>query len=138
MRWGDPIAWGVAMPLRSSLLRLCPVFMALGGAAILLAQLQPARAGDEIQLYDASIAEVGQWTIQHHFNYTFNGRKEPDFPGGLVANHALNATPEFAYGVTDWFEFGFYIPWAVDGEGRFLSNAAKLRTLFVTPNANTK
>ena len=121
------------MPWRSSLLRKGPVFVGLGVAAILLTVLGPARAGDEIQLYDASIAEVGQWTIQHHFNYTFNGRKEPDFPGGLVPNHALNATPEFAYGVTDWFEFGFYIPWAVDGGGRFLSNAAKVRALFVTP-----
>ncbi len=106
-------------------------------AALLLAP-QPARAVDEIQVYNAEIAEVGQWTIQHHFNYTFDGRKEPDFPGGLVPNHALNATPEFAYGVTKWFEFGFYIPWAVDGDGRFLSNAAKVRTLFVTPDAEKK
>ena len=121
------------MPWRSSLLRKGPVFVGLGVAAILLTFLAPARAGDEIQLYDASIAEVGQWTIQHHFNYTFNGRKEPDFPGGFASHHALNATPEFAYGVTDWFEFGFYIPWAIDGGGRFLSNAAKIRTLFVTP-----
>jgi EF-hand domain pair len=73
-----------------------------------------------------------------HFNYTFNGRKEPDFPGGFASNHALNATPEFGYGVTDWFEFGFYIPWAVDGDGRFLSNAAKVRTLFVLPNSDKK
>src|ERR1700674_2380833 len=126
------------MPLRSNLLRLCPVFLALGGAAILLAEPGPARAGDEIQLYDTSIADVGQWTLLHHFNYTFNGRKEPDFPGGFAANHALNATPEFGYGVTEWFELGFYIPWAVDGEGRFLSNAAKVRTLFVLPNSDKK
>jgi hypothetical protein len=121
------------MPFRSGLARKGPAFVGLGAATLLLAFLGRARAVDEIQLYDASIAEVGQWTIQHHFNYTFNGRKEPDFPGGLVPNHALNATPEFAYGVTPWFEFGFYIPWAVDQEGRFLSNAFKLRTLFVTP-----
>jgi hypothetical protein len=110
----------------------------VGGVAVLSFAPQSARAVDEIQVYNAEIAEVGQWTIQHHFNYTFDGRKEPDFPGGLVPNHALNATPEFAYGVTKWFEFGFYIPWAVDGEGRFLSNAAKVRTLFVTPDAEKK
>jgi hypothetical protein len=121
------------MPVRSSIWPKGLAFARLGAAACLLAPLGRAHAGDEIQLYDASIAEVGQWTIQHHFNYTFNSRRGPDFPGGLEPNHALNATPEFAYGVTPWFEFGFYIPWAVDHEGRFLSNDFKLRTLFVTP-----
>jgi hypothetical protein len=106
--------------------------------AALLAQPLPARAVDEIQLYNAEIAEVGQFTVQQHLNYAFVGRKQPDFPGGFAPNHALNGTPEFAWGITEWFELGLYIPWAIDGEGRFLSNAAKLRTLFVTPNADKK
>jgi hypothetical protein len=96
---------------------------------------RPARAVDEIQVYNAEIAEVGQFTVQQHFNYTMIGRKEPDFPGGLVPNHALNATPEFAWGITDWFELGLYIPWAINGQDQFLSNAVKLRTLFVSPDA---
>jgi hypothetical protein len=70
------------MPLRSGLLlRNCLAIASV--AAIVLAPLGRAHATDEIQLYDASIAEVGQWTIQHHFNYTFNSRRGPDFPGGL-------------------------------------------------------
>ena len=77
---------------------------------------------------------MGKWTGQHHFNYAILGRKQPEFPGGLVPNRTLNATPEFAYGVTDWFEAGFYVPWAIDKDG-YHSNAMKLRTLFVTPNA---
>ena len=121
----------------SSLARGCVLFGLAVLAALALAP-RPARAVDEIQLYNAEIADVGQWTIQQHFNYAFSGRKEPDFPGGLVPNHALNATPEFAYGVTDWFELGWYVPWAVDENGRFLSNGVKLRTLFVTPNADKK
>jgi hypothetical protein len=52
-----------------------------------------------------------------------------------VPNHALNGTPELAYGVTDWFEMGWYAPFAVDQNGRFLSNGAKFRYLFVTPDA---
>ena len=108
----------------------------LSGAVIIASR--PAAAVDEIQVYNAEIADVGQFTIQQHFNYTFIGRTMPDFPGGLVSNHALNATPEFAYGVTDWFEAGLYIPWAIDAEGHFLSNNFKLRTLFVTPNADKK
>ena len=119
----------------SNLVRGCGVVL---GVLAALPLTRPARAVDEIQLYNAEIAEVGQWTIQHHFNYAFNGRKEPDFPGGLVPNHALNATPEFAYGLTDWFELGWYVPWAVDESGRFLSNGFKFRTLFVTPNADKR
>jgi len=127
----------MAMVVGSSFVR-GSALLVLGALAVLPLDTRSARAVDEIQLYNAEIAEVGQWTIQHHFNYAFNGRKEPDFPGGLVPNHALNATPEFAYGLTDWFELGWYVPWAVDGNGRFLSNAFKFRTLFVTPDAAKK
>src|SRR5215468_2247365 len=102
--------------------------LVFGGLAALAFDARSARAADEIQLYNAEIAELGQWTIQHHFNYAFNGRKEPDFSGGLVPNHALNATPELAW----------YAPWAVDENGRFLSNFFKFRTLFVTPNADKR
>jgi hypothetical protein len=112
--------------------------VAVLSAVIFIAAIATARAADEIQLYNAEIAEVGQFTVQQHLNYAFIGRKEPDFPGGFPSNHALNGTPEFAWGITRWFELGLYIPWAVDGEGRFLSNAFKLRTLFVTPDADKK
>jgi hypothetical protein len=109
------------------------VFCAALGAAP-----QQARAVDEIQVYNAEIADVGQFTVEQHLNYTFLGHRDPDFPGGFASNRALNGTPEFAYGVTEWFELGLYLPWAVDGEGRFLSDAFKLRTLFVTPHADQK
>jgi len=90
---------------------------------------------DEIQVYNAEIAKVGQWTLDQHLNYAIDGRKEPDFPRGIIPNHALNGTPELAYGITDWWEMGFYAPFAVDQNGTFYSNAAKVRELFVTPNA---
>ena len=100
---------------------------------------EPGRTGhavnDEIQVYNAEIAKVGQWTIQFHNNYAINGRKEPDFEGGIIPNHALNGTPELAYGITEWWEIGFYAPYAVDQNGQVLSNAGKIRQLFVTPNA---
>jgi hypothetical protein len=103
--------------------------------AVLLATTSAAFAADEIQIYNAQIAAVGQWTIEQHLNYTIDGRKQPDFPGGLVPNHALNGTPEWAYGMTDWWEVGFYAPFAVSGGGAFLSNGAKIRNLFVSPYA---
>ena len=108
---------------------------ALLALVVLVATTVSAHAVDEIQVYNAEIAKVGQWTFQLHSNYAFIGRKEPDFPGGLIPNHALQGTGEWAYGVTDWWEMGFYTPFAVDQELTPYSNAAKIRQLFVTPNA---
>jgi len=61
---------------------------------------EPAEATDEIQVYNASIAAVGQFTIQQHLNYIPQGLTNPPLPGALVSNHSLNGTPEFAYGMT--------------------------------------
>jgi hypothetical protein len=110
----------------------------LGATSILALEPGRALAGDEIQVYNADIAEVGQWTIQQHLNYIFQGRREPEFPGGLIPNHSLSGTPELAYGLTNWWELGFYAPFAVDGRGEFLSNGGKIRTLFVTPDAGQR
>lgn len=73
--------------------------------------------------------------VHRHLNYTLLGHGQPAFPGGFPSNHALNGTPEFAWGITEWFELGLYVPWAVDGEDRFLWDGFKLRTLFVSPHA---
>jgi len=35
--------------------------------------------------------------------------------------------------LTDWWEAGFYLPFAVSGGGQFLSDGAKIRSLFVVP-----
>ena len=111
-----------------------PRYLSLA-AILLIASTISARAVDEIQVYNAEIAKVGQWTFQLHNNYVFMGRKEPDFPGGLVPDHALNGTGEWAWGITEWWEMGFYTPYAVDQELTPYSNAAKIRQLFVIPNA---
>ncbi|KIU46839.1 MULTISPECIES: hypothetical protein [Bradyrhizobium] len=108
---------------------------ALGAA--LLSWSGSVRATDEIQVYNAAIAEVGQFTIQQHLNYVGVGQKDPPFPGGFPSNHSLNGTPEFAYGMTDWWELGLYLPFAVQDQ-QFLSDAFKLRTLFVSPNADKR
>jgi len=109
-------------------------------AAVGISGLSPKMtwATDEIQVYNAEIAEVGQWTFQQHLNYIPEGRTQPDFPGGLVPNHSLNGTPEWARGMTDWWELGFYTPFAVDNHGQFLSDGFKIRTLFVVPNAASR
>src|ERR1700694_518030 len=109
----------------------------LASAALWIVLAQPAQAVDEIQVYNAGIAAPGQFTIQQHLNYTPLGVKDPPFPGGLVSHNSINGTPEFAYGVTDWWEVGLYFPFAIQDQ-RFMSDSFKLRTLFVSPNADQR
>lgn len=107
------------------------------GVLVALGWSGGAKATDEIQVYNAEIAALGQFTIQQHLNFVGIGQKNPPFPGGFPSNHSLNGTPEFAYGMTDWWELGLYLPFAAQN-GQFLSDAFKLRTLFVSPNADKR
>ena len=63
----------------------------------------------------------------------------PAFPGAVVADKSFNGVPEWALGVTRWFEAGLYLPlyshdqasgWGLDG--------FKLRALFAVPNADDR
>jgi hypothetical protein len=108
-------------------------------AGLLLLAFWPVSASaqtDEIQVYDAQIAEPGVFNLMVHNNFAPQGLKTPRFPGGLVPNQTLNGVPEWAYGVTDWFEQGLYLPLysVADGEGPVL-NGFKVRELFVVPHA---
>jgi len=91
---------------------------------------------DEIQVYDAQIAAPGVLNLEVHNNFTPEGLKTPRFPGGLVPNRTLNGVPEWAYGVTDWFEQGLYLPLysVANSEGPVL-DGFKIRELFVVPHA---
>ena len=93
---------------------------------------------DEIQVYDAEIEDQGKFNVMVHSNYTPIGRKEPDFPGGIIPDHSVNGAVEWAYGVRPWFEQGLYFPVYTaysDGRGGSL-NGFKIRELFVRPNAH--
>ena len=100
--------------------------------------MSPAYATDEIQVYNAEIAPQGVFTIQQHLNYVWSGSTTPDSPGGFAPYHTLNGTPEFAYGVTDWYEVGFYVPFAFTSDGTFLPAGFKARQLFVSPHAENR
>ena len=112
---------------------------AVGAAIVLIAAAGSALAAnevhDEIQVYNAEIAEVGQWTYEQHLNFAAIGQTQPQFPGGFTSNHSLQGTAEFAYGITKWWEAGFYLPFAVNGAGESYSDGAKIRSLFVVPDA---
>lgn len=95
--------------------------------------------GDEIQVYDGGLAPVGVFNLTVHNNYTPSGLKTAAFPGAVISHRSLNGVPEWALGVTNWFEAGLYMPlysrdnttgWGLDG--------FKLRTLFAVPNADDR
>ena len=94
---------------------------------------------DEIQVYDGAIAERGVFNLTWHNNFTPAGVKTPAYPGGLVNNKNLNGVTEWAYGVTDWFEAGLYLPlYSISKDRGATINGGKIRLLFVAPHADDR
>jgi hypothetical protein len=94
---------------------------------------------DEIQVYDGAIAERGVFNLTWHNNFTPDGLKTPAFPGGLVNNRNLNGVTEWAYGVTDWFEAGLYLPlYSISADRGPTINGGKIRFLFAVPKADDR
>ncbi|MEO7999311.1 MAG: hypothetical protein ABI852_17810 [Gemmatimonadaceae bacterium] len=93
---------------------------------------------DEIQVYQGGLAAPGVFNLTVHTNFTPNGLKVPAFPGAVTSDHSLNGVPEFAYGVTRWFEAGLYLPlYSVDKHSGFGLDGFKLRTLFARPDGDS-
>jgi hypothetical protein len=92
---------------------------------------------DEIQVYDAVIAEPGVFNLTWHNNFIADGVRMPAFPGGLIPDKSFNGVTEWAYGVTDWFEAGLYLPlYSVSQDRGATINGGKIRLLFVRPHAH--
>lgn len=107
--------------------------------------LVPAAAhaqSDEIQVYDGGLAPKGTFNLTLHNNFTPDGVKDPAFPGALVSDKSLNGVPEWALGVTNWFEAGLYMPlYSIgkrDGSTSAMLNGFKLRALFAVPHADDR
>jgi len=95
--------------------------------------------GDEIQVYDGGLAPVGVFNLTVHNNFTPKGIKEPAFPGAVISDKSLNGVPEWALGVTNWFEAGLYMPlYSVDKDQGAMLDGFKLRTLFAVPDADNR
>jgi hypothetical protein len=90
---------------------------------------------DEIQVYDAGLAEPGVFNLTWHNNYTFAGSYAAPAPGGIAPDHSLNGVTEWAYGVNSWFEAGLYLPLYTVGDGTAKVNGLKLRALVARPDA---
>lgn len=111
-------------------------------SALLLCGAIPATVlaqTDEIEIYDASIAEQGKFTLTVHSNYTPDGPRQAAFPGGVVPNHSDNGAFEWAYGAADFLELGLYLPvYTVTNRGNPQLDGAKFRTLWVSPHAKQR
>lgn len=117
-----------------------PGIRAFVSAVVLLAATAMASAQtDEIQVYDGEIAAPGIFNLTWHNNFTPDGLKVAAFPGGLVNNHNLNGVTEWAYGATEWFEAGLYLPLYSISAARGPSiNGGKVRFLFTVPHAGKR
>jgi hypothetical protein len=112
-------------------------------AAIVLALLAvPAVASaqaDEIQVYDGGLASPGVFNLTLHNNFIAKGQTKPAFPGAVAADKSFNGVPEWAIGVTSWFEAGLYLPlYSRDHDAGWVLDGFKLRTLFAVPNADDR
>lgn len=109
-------------------------------ATVLL--FQPAAASaqvTEILVYDGGMAEPGVVNLSVHDNFTPAGLKTPSFEGGVTPDHSLNGVTEWAYGVTEWFEAGLFLPlYSHDKVLGWQEDGVKLRALFATPHADTR
>jgi hypothetical protein len=117
---------------RKKFAHLSLVIAALAAPTMLLGQT------DEIQVYDANIAEPGIFNLMIHMNFTPIGWKTPRFPGAIVANDSFQTTAEWAYGVTPWFEQGLYMPVSTPRSTNYggTFDGFKIRELFVRPHAD--
>jgi hypothetical protein len=94
---------------------------------------------DEIQVYTGELAAPGELTLTLHNNFTPDGRKTADLPGGVIPNHALNGVPEFAYGLNDWIELGAYLGvYTRTQDNHYLAESTKLRATFAVPHAEKR
>jgi hypothetical protein len=116
--------------------RLAAHWLALTCVTLIVVATPAVAQTDEIQVYDGALAPVGTFNLTLHNNFVANGLVGQPFPGAVAANKSWNGVPEWAYGVTKWFEAGLYLPlYSHDDTMGWGINGVKLRTLFAVPNA---
>ena len=115
-----------------------PSLIAIAVALVVVPEIAFAQT-DEIQVYDGGHVDPGVFNLTWHNNFTPRGVKTPAFPGAIVADKSWNGVPEWAYGVTDWFETGLYLPlYTRDKNYGATLDGFKLRELFTVPHADDR
>lgn len=90
-------------------------------------------APDEIQVYTEELNDPGQFGLEEHVNYSFNGVRVPEYPGQMPPNHVLQVTSEFSYGLTRTLEAGLYVPFAFTPGGDTFLNGLRGRLKYIAP-----
>jgi hypothetical protein len=94
---------------------------------------------DEIQVYTGEVETPGKANLTVHANYTPDGHRVAGFPGGVVPQGSVNGAFEWAYGVTEWFEAGTYLPvYTITRDRKIELDGVKLRALFAVPHAGER
>jgi hypothetical protein len=94
---------------------------------------------DEIQVYTGDLEAPRQFSLTLHVNHTVSGRTAAAIAGGVVPKGSTNGAFEWAYGVSEWFEAGAYLPvFTFTRTGQLLLDGAKLRALFAVPHAASR
>jgi hypothetical protein len=94
---------------------------------------------DEIQVYTGELETPGKASLTIHANYTPSGRRVAEFPGGVIPEHSVNGAFEWAYGVSQWFEAGTYLPvYTFTRDQKLQIDGVKLRALFAVPHAEAR
>ena len=131
--------WLGALRVRALGIRALAVIAIAVVAAPIIAPNKALAQTDEIQVYDGAIAAKGKFNLTWHNNFTPSGIKTPAFPGGLITDKSLNGVTEWAYGVTDWFEAGLYLPlYSISKDRGATINGGKIRLLFAVPHADDR
>ena len=93
---------------------------------------------DEIQVYDANIAEVGKFNLMVHDNFTPSGRTTPAFPGAIISNRALGRCRRVCVWCDRLVRAGLStFPLYSHSQNQGATyNGFKIRELFVKPHAD--
>src|SRR2546427_13127168 len=105
-RYTAPLLFASQMCAHASAMR---VLALLAFAPIAVPQMVSGQT-DEIQVYDGRLAARGRFNLTLHNNFIPEGLRTPAFAGALLADRSLNGVPEWAYGVSSWFEAGAVFP----------------------------
>lgn len=124
--------------MRSPLFPLHAIVLAatlLGG--LMVSPVSQAALQDEVQVYDDSINDVGEFGVELHINTTPSGSGTPNYPGEVVSLHGLRLTPEFSWGLTRTVELGLYVPTVMDAQNnyQFAGLKGRVKWLPLQPDA---
>lgn len=97
---------------------LLGIFFSAGGAAAL---------PDEIQVYTDDLEAPGERGLELHVNTTPSGNSTPGYPGEVTTYHGLRVTPEISWGLGRDMDWGLYLPFVRDAEGKYWFAGPKAR-----------